>query len=163
MSVRSLLWQFTLCGVNSVSVVSVWSLLCKFGLCCDSLVSVVSVRSLLWQFGLCCVSSVPVVTVCQCGHKHDKFLKSIPCVWPATVERCWQHAIKSLKNGIYYQSERWTESLMELKQIHTQQENGKWHGPHGRASKDLSQQESQSWSECSDVLFSPSHSSDRNK
>ena len=52
-----------------------------------NVICVVSVQSLLWQFTLCCVSSVSVATVCQYGHKQDKFLNSIPCVWPATVER----------------------------------------------------------------------------
>jgi len=36
--------------------------------------------------------------------------------------------LPALKNGTYYQSEGWTESLMEWEQIHAQQENGKWHG-----------------------------------
>ena len=101
-----------LCCVSSVSVMTVHSLLCQFGLCCVSLVSVVSVRSLLCQFGLCCVSSVSVVTVCQHGHKQDKFLNSIPCVWPATVERCWQHAIKSLKTGIFITNQKGGQSLL---------------------------------------------------
>ena len=36
------------------------------------------------------------------------------------------------------ESERWTESLIEWEQIHTQQENGKWST--GGAAKDLAQQ-----------------------